>query len=994
MNAWMLTLNGYAESWASALWPVAWQSALLAVVILPLALLLRRASPQFRMWLWMLVPLRLLVMPLLTVPLPVLPPDVGAAPMGEERAFSSSEPQLAGERSLSPTETGAPSEPVTPAPRPEPVYPTAAAVLMSAWLLGMVFWALRLALAWRRARGIINGGTPVTNGRLACLAESVRAEMRLKRPLRLVVTAENVSPFACGVLRPAIVLPAHFLRASQPEEVRAVLAHEYAHIARHDPLLGLFLAVCDTLYFFHPVVHLVRRRILLEREKACDSVALAASQTRPAAYAQALVVTAAACRSQAVLTSPATVVAESFSDLKARLAAIAQGLTPTARLGAGSIILLLVLGILCVPGIALTERAPETPYTVDSSALLVPPPTTPAPVTVRTAAVQPAAKADGTVVDFPADRSLGILSVRAKAGRGYSFSRSYYTYPEWTPLGEARGPVSLPPGSYVKLEVAEGALSDLSPLAELPYGAISEVHLFVNEERFVPFEQAVMPQVAAMKGLRGLSVSGREFRGLTDAAVEHLASLKSLEHLGLASHELTSRSLGVYAQLASLKTLIVGVSPTDDELRLLQPLQNLRELSLHVDNLAGPGLAHLSALPRLEFLELNGAGLGSEAVAYLHGCRGLKSLTFWGQDVDINDRCAVHLAKMTGLEELQFIYIESISDTSMPYLAQLTSLKKLGLSHSSVSDRGLKYIPALASLEQLSLPREGITDRGIGYVAELKQLKHLDAGGVCPVDLDTGGYTDIALEYLSTLPALESLTMASGMGITDRGMASLARLPRLRVLYLLAHGVSNEGLKTLATISTLEELDIGACHSGLMTVAGVNQLTALKNLRKLGLNTVVRDEATLDLAGATALQEVAISIRTAARHRDGESAYRNDDLAWVRHTPQLRWLQAVGGTELGDTGLSHLVACKNLERLNIKGKFSDRGLSYVANIPSLDFVGIIGHDFTDDGIQQLSMLSGLTYLSISNDVPLSEPALARLKNSLPNLHWFKVDDRW
>jgi len=80
MNASVGFVNGVAEQWAHGMWPVLWQSALLALVVALATLILRRLPAAVRFWLWMLVPLRLMAMPLLTVSLPILPSEpVGAA---------------------------------------------------------------------------------------------------------------------------------------------------------------------------------------------------------------------------------------------------------------------------------------------------------------------------------------------------------------------------------------------------------------------------------------------------------------------------------------------------------------------------------------------------------------------------------------------------------------------------------------------------------------------------------------------------------------------------------------------------------------------------------------------------------------------------------------------------------------------------------------------------------------------------------------------------
>ena len=99
----------------------------------------------------------------------------------------------------------------------------------------------------------------------------------------------DVTPFVCGVLRPAVVLPSELAHGMQQDELRAVLAHECAHVRRRDPLLGWLLALCQAGYWFHPGLHLARRRLMREREAACDDCVLALGQASQGLYANALI---------------------------------------------------------------------------------------------------------------------------------------------------------------------------------------------------------------------------------------------------------------------------------------------------------------------------------------------------------------------------------------------------------------------------------------------------------------------------------------------------------------------------------------------------------------------------------------------------------------------------------------------------------------------------------------------------------------------------------
>jgi HEAT repeat protein len=78
-----------------------------------------------------------------------------------------------------------------------------------------------------------------------------------------------------GWLRPVILLPASALTGLTPQQLEAIIAHELAHIRRHDYLINLLQAVIETLLFYHPAVWWVSRQIRQEREHCCDDLAVA-----------------------------------------------------------------------------------------------------------------------------------------------------------------------------------------------------------------------------------------------------------------------------------------------------------------------------------------------------------------------------------------------------------------------------------------------------------------------------------------------------------------------------------------------------------------------------------------------------------------------------------------------------------------------------------------------------------------------------------------------
>jgi beta-lactamase regulating signal transducer with metallopeptidase domain len=101
--------------------------------------------------------------------------------------------------------------------------------------------------------------------------------MRVSRPVRLLATDRVESPSVVGWLRPVILAPVGMLCGFPSEQVEALLAHELAHVRRHDYLVNVLQGVAQSLLFYHPAVWWISRQIRAEREHCCDDLAVEAT---------------------------------------------------------------------------------------------------------------------------------------------------------------------------------------------------------------------------------------------------------------------------------------------------------------------------------------------------------------------------------------------------------------------------------------------------------------------------------------------------------------------------------------------------------------------------------------------------------------------------------------------------------------------------------------------------------------------------------------------
>lgn len=186
--------------------------------------------------------------------------------------------------------------PMTPADRP--VAPRSAAWLRAAieprlpfifalWAIGVLALTLQLAGNWVLIERLRRAATRVSDDAMTRCVGGVIEALHVRRRVQLAQSALVAVPTVVGWLRPMVLLPASALAGLSPAQLQAILAHEIAHVRRHDYLVNLLQSLVETLLFYHPGVWWVSRQIRLEREYCCDDLAADLLGSR-VAYASAL----------------------------------------------------------------------------------------------------------------------------------------------------------------------------------------------------------------------------------------------------------------------------------------------------------------------------------------------------------------------------------------------------------------------------------------------------------------------------------------------------------------------------------------------------------------------------------------------------------------------------------------------------------------------------------------------------------------------------------
>lgn len=146
--------------------------------------------------------------------------------------------------------------------------------LMSAWLGGVLWLSMRTALAWGQALTLAREGTRPPGRIVVRALARMMKRTGVSRPVRLLESAIIEVPTVVGLWRPLILVPTSTLAGLSVWQLEAVLAHELAHIRRHDYLVNLLQALVETALFYHPAVWWLSARIREEREHCADDVAV------------------------------------------------------------------------------------------------------------------------------------------------------------------------------------------------------------------------------------------------------------------------------------------------------------------------------------------------------------------------------------------------------------------------------------------------------------------------------------------------------------------------------------------------------------------------------------------------------------------------------------------------------------------------------------------------------------------------------------------------
>jgi TonB family protein len=280
--------------------------------------------------------------------------------------------------SVPPTEARDEAPTESPSPRLSP-----AALLLAARMAGAALFLMPVVVGLRQVRRLRRTGLPWRHGQTT--AEGLALDAGVHRRVEVLLHEALPGPMTCGTRHPAIVLPVD-ARNWNDEDLERALVHEMEHVRRGDWVSYCAARAVCAIYWFHPLVWMARRQLVLEAERACDDAVLARSEAT--AYADQLV--GIAERLSAAAKLPVLAMANR-ADLAKRVGAVLDSRQRRGRAGALPVMLACAAAAALVLTVAPLQvvAAPE-PTVTDTTASV--PILTPAPVPMAVAPRAPVAK--------------------------------------------------------------------------------------------------------------------------------------------------------------------------------------------------------------------------------------------------------------------------------------------------------------------------------------------------------------------------------------------------------------------------------------------------------------------------------------------------------------------------------------------------------------------------------------------------------------------------
>ena len=238
------------------------------------------------------------------------------------------------------------------------------------------------------------------------------------------------------------------------------------------------------------------------------------------------------------------------------------------------------------------------------------------------------------------------------------------------------------------------------------------------------FTDRGMRHLAGLDGLFSLDIDDRRLAISPDGLVP-LAALANLGSLSVDAHD------GSMAQLARIPRLrYLGIQDTtagDDGFVALSRSQSIEQIwGRRCHNLRTRGFTALAAMPALRGLSVSCLNVDDSGVAALPTFPALREL----MPMDVPDAGYRHIGRCVRLEQLILMYCRDTTDAATEHLTGLRHLTYYFNSYTTITNRTPEILSTMESLERITFDTcHGLTNTGVALLARLPRLRELSASG-------------------------------------------------------------------------------------------------------------------------------------------------------------------------------------------------------------------------------------------------------------------------
>ncbi|MBN1974154.1 MAG: M48 family metalloprotease [Sedimentisphaerales bacterium] len=217
------------------------------------------------------------------------------------------------------------------------------------WLIGVLVLSVLLIQRIFFVKSLIAQSEPAKN-RLLETSQECSKQLGIRRSIGMKLSLNASSPAVCGLFKPVILIPANLLSKMSHDKFKAILIHELSHIKRADLWVNCVQTILQIIYFYNPLVWLANAIVRRIREQAVDEMVLVALGAEAKSYSNTLIDVAEMAFSRPALSLRLVGVVESKKALSERIKHIlGRPIPKSAKLGIFGLFVVIIAAAILLP---------------------------------------------------------------------------------------------------------------------------------------------------------------------------------------------------------------------------------------------------------------------------------------------------------------------------------------------------------------------------------------------------------------------------------------------------------------------------------------------------------------------------------------------------------------------------------------------------------------------------------------------------------------------